>query len=69
MYDVRAEYLPTEIGITLLWHVIGHDGGNALCGLSVTVPRTPVADEDTYAREHYCTPCLEAVAAAAAPGS
>jgi hypothetical protein len=68
MYDIRAEYLSTTVGITLLWHVIGHDGGDALCGRAVGAGRASAAD-DAYARERYCSPCLEAVAAAAAVGS
>lgn len=66
MYDIRAEHLTTEIGITLLWHVIGHDGGDALCGRVMVATGASVADKDVYTWERYCAPCLEAVAAAAA---
>ncbi|MFF3257403.1 hypothetical protein ACFYWP_42005 [Actinacidiphila glaucinigra] len=63
MYDMRAEPMASETGSARLWHVLRLDG-SALCGRELTA--RPVAASDDDCRDEYCTPCMTAVAAAAA---
>ncbi|MFJ6632245.1 hypothetical protein ACIQMR_12710 [Streptomyces sp. NPDC091376] len=67
MYTMRAEHQTTETGPRLLWHVL-HREGRALCGRAMSANATVTAD-DSYDHEGYCTPCMDAVAAATAASS
>jgi hypothetical protein len=65
MYNMRAERMVTDTGTWQLWHVLNH-AGTALCGRVPSSRTTPPPDSED-SREEYCTPCMQVVAAAAAP--
>jgi hypothetical protein len=64
MYNMRAEPVATDTGTTQLWHALRRDG-TALCGRASSSTTTPPPDSEDSGEE-YCTPCMQAVAAAAA---